>query len=116
MNYTPTFGWYYSTASNRSPSWSGVQYLYNFLTGNDGQGPYATEEGLDAAEPGDIIQLGRPDGTYYHSLFLTKTGHFPDISNILVATHSDDALNRPLYSYEIHRLRLLHIRGVRKYT
>ena len=34
MNYTPTMGWYYSSGSNRSPSWTGVVYLYNFLTGN----------------------------------------------------------------------------------
>ena len=40
MNYTPTMGWYYSSGSNRSPSWTGVVYLYNFLTGNKSAGPY----------------------------------------------------------------------------
>ncbi|HIS96851.1 MAG TPA: amidase domain-containing protein, partial [Candidatus Scatomorpha pullistercoris] len=32
MNCTPTFGWYYRNASDRAPAWTGVQYLYNFLT------------------------------------------------------------------------------------
>ena len=34
MNYTPTFGWYYRNIDNRSPSWTGVEFLFNFLTGN----------------------------------------------------------------------------------
>ena len=25
MNYTPTFGWYYISADDRSPSWTGVR-------------------------------------------------------------------------------------------
>ena len=32
MNYRPTFGWYYISLDDRSPSWSGVEYFYNFLT------------------------------------------------------------------------------------
>ena len=31
MNYTPTFGWYYISLDNRSPSWTGVDYFYNFI-------------------------------------------------------------------------------------
>ena len=31
MNFTPTFGWYYKSLNDRTPSWTGVQYLYNFL-------------------------------------------------------------------------------------
>ena len=43
MNYTPTMGWYYSSGSNRSPSWTGVAYLYNFLTGNNSAGSYGVD-------------------------------------------------------------------------
>lgn len=32
MNYIPTYGWYYSSSSDRGPSWTGVVYLYQFLT------------------------------------------------------------------------------------
>ena len=28
MNYTPTFGWFYKSANDRTPSWTGVEYLY----------------------------------------------------------------------------------------
>ena len=34
MNYTPVMGWYYNSAADRAPAWSGVPYLYQFLTGN----------------------------------------------------------------------------------
>lgn len=34
MNYTPTMGWYYRSSYDRTPSWSGVRYLYEFLTNN----------------------------------------------------------------------------------
>lgn len=32
MNETPLYGWYYINANNKSPSWTGVEYLYDFLT------------------------------------------------------------------------------------
>ena len=32
MNFTPVFGWYYLSSSNRTASWTGVEYLYNFLS------------------------------------------------------------------------------------
>ena len=38
QNYTPVYGWYYISPSRRSASWTGVQYFYNFLTGNQGIG------------------------------------------------------------------------------
>ena len=28
MNFTPTYGWYYIDANQKSPSWTGVPYLY----------------------------------------------------------------------------------------
>ena len=36
MNYTPTFGWYYISLDQRSPSWTGVDFFYNFITENKG--------------------------------------------------------------------------------
>ena len=39
MNYKPVLGWYYNSSSDRTPSWSGVEYLYNFLTNNKSIGP-----------------------------------------------------------------------------
>ena len=40
MNYTPIYGWYYITANDRTASWTGVEYLYRFLVGNEGAGPF----------------------------------------------------------------------------
>ena len=27
MNYTPTFGWYYLSQTDRAPAWTGVEYF-----------------------------------------------------------------------------------------
>ena len=40
MNYAPTFGWYYNSLNDRSPSWTSVEYLYNFITSNKSAGPF----------------------------------------------------------------------------
>ena len=108
MNDTPIFGWYYRSLEDRSPSWTGVEYLYDFLVTNQGAGPYASEVTEDAIRPGDLIQLGREDGSYYHTLVVLVTE-----PSILIAAHSNDALNRPLESYRYDRIRFLHIAGVR---
>ena len=44
MNDTPTFGWYYINANDKAPAWTGVEYLYNFLTRRTpSAGPFAGE-------------------------------------------------------------------------
>ena len=108
MNYTPTFGWYYRSSNNRSPAWSGVEYLYNFLISNRSVGPFAHEVSAAEAQPGDIIQLGTADGHFYHSPVITAV-----TPEILVAAHTFDALDRPLSTYVYDRVRFLHIDGVR---
>lgn len=50
MNYSKTSGWYYISANNKSPSWTGVQFLYNFLCGNKSVGPYGVECNQDDVE------------------------------------------------------------------
>lgn len=110
MNPTEIFGWYYYSSSNRTASWTGVQYLYNFLVNNKGAGPYASEVTQNEAEPGDIVQLGRNNGEFYHSPVIVAK----DESEIYVAAHTFDAYMRPLSSYYFDRARFLHIEGVRK--
>ena len=39
MNYNKHNGWYYINGNNKSPSWSGVEFLYKFLIENNGPGP-----------------------------------------------------------------------------
>ncbi len=109
MNYTPTFGWYYISLDDRSPSWTGVDYFYNFMTTNRDVGPFATDVSLDMTEVGDVIQLGRNDDGFYHTLLIV--GY--DGDDPLVAAQTDDALNRPLSTYTYDFARYLHISGVR---
>ena len=108
MNYTPVMGWYYRSASDRSASWSGVEYLYNFLVNNRSVGPYARVVSRWEAKPGDIVQLGTEQGDFYHSPVITAV-----TPTILVAAHTYDALDRPLSSYSYDVTRFLHIEGVR---
>ena len=58
MNYTPTFGWYYVSLEDRSPSWTGVEFFRNFMVENTDVGPFGREVGQDEIEIGDVIQLG----------------------------------------------------------
>ncbi|MDE6398240.1 MAG: amidase domain-containing protein [Clostridiales bacterium] len=109
MNFTPVFGWYYLSANERTASWTGVQFFYDFLTGNEGLGPFATEAERSALEIGDFVQLGREDGGFYHTPVVTGfKGNMP-----LVSAHSYNAYNRPLDSYAYARIRYLHIACVR---
>lgn len=108
MNYTPVVGWFYRTASDRTASWTGVEYLYNFLTSNNSVGPYARVATRREAEVGDIIQLGNYNDEFYHSLVITSI--FPTIK---VCAHTTDSKNRPLYTYNYETARILHIEGVR---
>ena len=110
MNFTPTFGWYYKSVNARTPSWTGVEYLYNFLTANDGAGPFAEEVSLDKLEIGDVVQLGKATGDFYHSPVVVGFRR----GQILIAAHSYDAYNRPLSSYSYEKVRGIHILGVRK--
>ena len=108
MNFTPDMGWYYRSLRDRCAAWTGVEYLYNFLVNNRSVGPYASTVPQNEANVGDIVQLGRENGDFYHSPIITAV--FPEI---LVCAHSFDAFDRPLSSYLYQNIRFLHIEGVR---
>ncbi len=110
MNFTPTFGWFYRSVNDRTPSWTGVEYLYNFLIHNEGVGPYAKEVPLSELEVGDVVQLGRATGDFYHTPVVVGFSR----GRILVAAHSYDAYNKPLNSYSYDLVRGIHILGVRR--
>ena len=109
MNETPTFGWYYKSLDDRAPSWTGVEYFYNFMVSNMGVGPFGEESTADAMEIGDVIQLGREGEGYYHSLLVVGFNE----EDILVSTQTDDAFLRPLSSYTFDFARYIKILGVR---
>ncbi len=114
MNFTPVMGWYYRNLNDRSPSWTGVPFFYNFMVGNSGVGPFAEETGIDRIMPGDAVQLSFNGETFAHTPMVVSVGQVPAYDNILVAAHTFNADNRPLSTYTFQKIRFIHILGVRK--
>ena len=113
MNYTPGVGWYYISPDDRAPAWSSVEFLYDFLTQtfleqNGGVGPFATKVTRERAEIGDVVQYANAEGDWYHTVIITGR----DGDEILVSAQSNDALDRPLSTYNFASARFLHIEGV----
>ena len=96
MNFTPDFGWYYLSTTRRSASWTGVDFFYDFMTTNQGVGPFAVSTDLAGAEVGDLIQLQNFEGDYYHTLVITKIEN----GEFYICANSNDAMDRPLSSYD----------------
>ena len=109
MNYKPIFGWYFISLDDRSPSWSGVEYFYNFIIENADVGPFGRVATSDELENGDVIQLARNDEGYYHTLLVVGF----DGEDILVAAQTDNAYARPLSTYDYDYARYIKILGVR---
>lgn len=108
MNYTPDVGWYYLSLNDRSPSWTGVEFLYDFLVNNRSVGPYGRRVPMEQLVAGDLIQLGRADGSFYHTLVVLST-----MPTIRIAAHTDNSLDRPLSTYNYAQARYIHIDGAR---
>lgn len=108
MNYTKTFGWYYNNANDKSPSWTGVEYLYDFLTRRNGIGPIGKQVNKRDVMIGDIIQLSFTNNNYAHSLVITKI----EDNDIYVTTHTFDNLDRLLNLYSYDNIRFIHIENV----
>ena len=113
MNFTPVFGWFYRTANDRTPSWTGVEFFYNFFSGNLSVGPFGRWADLSDIEPGDVIQLSFDGEHFAHTPVVLSVGNPPEPENILLAAHTNDALDRPLSTYSYQRLRPIHMEGVR---
>lgn len=114
MNYTPTYGWYYLNANEKSPAWTGVPYFYNFMTRTERTvGPVARESAMTAIRPGDVIQISFDGENFTHAPVVVSAPRRPtDPSRILIAAHSYDADDRPLSSYDYQKLRFIHFLGV----
>ena len=116
MNFTQDFGWYYISTTDRAPAWSSVEYFYDFMTGapnfrtrNGGIGPYGIEVDSTGVLEGDVVQLADETGDFYHTLLITGFSE----GQTLVSAHTNDALDKPLASYNYASLRYIHIEAVR---
>lgn len=112
MNYTPIYGWYYINASNRTASWTGVEYLYNFLVNNKGAGPQGEDTELKRIMAGDIVQLRfTGSDSFDHTPIVVDAGDGTP-ETVLVAAHSVDSNCRPISSYNYSGIRPIHIYNV----
>ena len=116
MNFTPNFGWYYINENDRAPSWSSVEYFFDFMTGapsfasqNGSIGPYGIQTDAAGVFEGDVVQLADGEGDFYHTLIVSAV----DGGEIYICAHSDDALDRPLSSYNNASERAIMIAGAR---
>lgn len=112
MNYTKDTGWYYINGNNKSPSWSGVEYLYQFLVNNKGIGPQAIQTTQNKIEVGDIAQLSFNGEQFSHTLMIVKIENKFIMKGIQIASHTFDSLDKPISEYEFKKIRWLHIERV----
>ena len=108
MNYTRDYGWYYISPEDRSAAWSGVEYLYRFLTTNESVGPVGRDADLSEIQLGDVIFLSNGQRKYHT---LVVTGFAPD-GEILICAHTNDSYMRRLDSYNYYSTFPVHIEKV----
>lgn len=109
MNY---HSWYYRNANDKSPSWTGVEFLADFLVHNQSIGPRGTLVAQNQIQVGDLIQLSSNGERFSHSLIVVGIGNIRYLSDIYIATHSFDALGRPVSTYDFKKIRFVHINQV----
>ena len=109
MNYNKYYGWYYINGNNKSPSWTGVEYLYQFLVNNEGIGPHGIETTIDNIEIGDVIQLSFDGNNFSHSLIVVQNG--TNTRNTYIAAHTYDTFGKIVATYNYRKYRCIHIEG-----
>ena len=108
MNYNGDKGWYYINGNNKSPSWTGVEFLYNFLLLNKGVGPKGKNVNVQDLEVGDVIQLSFDGIKFSHSLIVVQKG--TNIDNTLIAAHTYDVFGKSVAEYGFEKYRCIHIK------
>ena len=125
MDMTPVLGWYYNNSNDKSPSWTGVEQFYNYITKDKNFGIIGKEIDLDEVEAGDIAQLSFNGRTYQHTPFIVEVMRNPNDANdegnnennklgyedIKICAHSFDSENRILNTYKWRKIRFIRILG-----
>ena len=112
MNYKKEFGWYYINGNNKSPSWSGVEFLYKFLTTNKSIGPQGIEINQNKIELGDIAQLSFDGINFGHTLIIVNIENKFSLSKIKISSHTLDSFNKPISEYNFKKIRWIHIEKI----
>ena len=107
MNYNKTNGWYYINGNDKSPSWTGVVFLFEFLTSNKSAGPRGKVADIDELKIGDVIQLSFDGIKFSHSLIVIKNG--TNVFNTLIAAHTYDVFGKSVAEYGFEKYRCVSI-------
>lgn len=97
---------------DRSPSWTGVEFLSNFLINNKGVGPRGKEVSEKDVQIGDVVQLSFDGSSFGHTLIIVNIGDILNLDNINIACHTYDSFNRKLSSYNFEKIKFIHIENV----
>ena len=107
MNYNKTNGWYYINGNDKSPSWTGVEFLFEFLTSNKSAGPRGKVADIDELKIGDVVQLSFDGIKFSHSLIVIKNG--TNVFNTLIAAHTYDVFGKSVAEYGFEKYRCVSI-------
>lgn len=98
---------WYAGSGGGSSDWENVDSFWNYVTGNQGNGPRATGYNnggwysnvlpIDISL-GDVLQKSNDGSDYTHSVYVVSTpgGSDPTYNMIYCAQHSDNCTNRKL--------------------
>ena len=113
MNYTKDIGWYYINGNNKSPSWTGVEFLHKFLVNNRGIGPYGKEITQSDVKLGDVVQLSVDGQKFGHTLIIINADN-KSLEGIKIASHTFDNYGKSIAEYTFQKVRFIQIEGVRE--
>jgi hypothetical protein len=112
------YGWYYNNTNDKSPSWTGVEQLFNYLIKEREHGIIALEIDASEVEAGDIVQLSFNGKTFQHTPFIisARRNQLGAVSfeQIKVCAHSFDSDNRSLDTYQWKKIRFIRILGFKE--
>jgi len=109
MNYANYNGWYYNHINDRAPSWTGVEFLYEFLTENKGAGPFGYRVNNFETQVGDVITLFNSLEDAFHTVIITRI----DNGKYYVSSHTRNGFDIPLDFFSFYQAHFIHIKGVR---
>jgi hypothetical protein len=117
MNYDPQSGWYYIDPNRKSSSWTGVNFLYDFLMTNRSRGPFAALVQPQDLRIADLIQLSfHGDGKFNHTVVITGLEPPFTPEHIYITNHTPNTANSKLTKYypwrEIRYIQILGSRNV----
>lgn len=107
MNYNQNGGWYYINGNNKSPSWTGVEFLYKFLISNKATGPKGKAADIEKLKIGDVIQLSFNGVSFEHSLIVVQNGN--TVNNTLIAAHTYDTFGKSVAEYGFKKYRCIQV-------